>query len=70
MQKYLLVEMKKKRNEDMIQDIIKIIEQYLKINIDKNGFNYSRFVSHMNYLFKRGKKKDIYFQRTQKCMIL
>ena len=52
-----------KRNEDMIQDIIKIIEQYLKINIDKNGFNYSRFVSHMNYLFKRGKKGKYIFSK-------
>ena len=47
----------------MIQDIIKIIEQYLKINIDKNGFNYSRFVSHMNYLFKRGKKGKYIFSK-------
>lgn len=45
-----------KKNEDMVLDIVKIIEKYLNISIDKDGLNYSRFVSHMNYLFIRGKK--------------
>lgn len=40
-------------NKSSIDDITKIIEKYFKITIDKKGFNYSRFVSHMEYLFKR-----------------
>jgi len=36
-----------------IDDIIRIIEQYFKITIDKRGFNYVRFVSRMENLFER-----------------
>lgn len=44
-------------NEKIIDDITKIIEKYFNINIDEESFNYSRFVSHMNYLLKRTKDK-------------
>ena len=37
----------------IIQEITKIIEQNFSIVIDQNGFNYSRFVSHLYYLLKR-----------------
>ena len=52
-----------KKNEDMILDIVKIIEKYLNIKIDKNSSNYSRFVSHMNYLFIRGNKNKYIFSK-------
>ena len=43
-------------DEDVIEEIIDIIEAYFNIEIDRKSFNYSRFVSHMHYLIKRGKK--------------
>lgn len=43
-------------DEEMIEYITVLIEQEIKIRIDRNHFNYSRFVSHMHYLFKRGKE--------------
>ena len=39
----------------LIEDVTGIIETKFKITIDKEGFNYSRFVSHMQYLLKRQK---------------
>lgn len=42
----------------VISDITSIIEKEFHIEISKKGFNYSRFVSHMQYLLKR-KEKDI-----------
>ncbi|OCN06191.1 hypothetical protein A4S06_00310 [Erysipelotrichaceae bacterium MTC7] len=46
-----------KKNEEMIEDIIDIIQRYYDIKINTDELNYSRFVSHMSYLFIRGKKK-------------
>lgn len=40
-------------NSDFIEKVVKIIEQQMKVSIDKNSFNYSRFSSHMQYLFRR-----------------
>lgn len=37
----------------IIDDITEIIEKKFEFSIDKDGFNYSRFVSHMQYLLKR-----------------
>lgn len=46
-------------NEEIIEEITKIIEIDYKLSIDKENFNYSRFVSHMHYLLKRGKNKHL-----------
>lgn len=46
--------------QDIVRDITQIIENYFKITIDKKGFNYSRFVSHMEYLSKRNKKGVVF----------
>lgn len=46
-------------NEKVIDDITTIIEKHFHITVDKEGFNYSRFVSHMNYLLKRGKDDNL-----------
>ena len=43
----------------IIQETTKILEEDFGLKIDKEGFNYSRFVSHMNYLIQRCKKKEI-----------
>ena len=52
-------EAKENINEDIIIDIIDIIEKEYEISINKNDFNYSRFVTHMHYLFKRGRSKHL-----------
>ena len=38
---------------EFIQEIVRIIEAQMKVSIDTNSFNYSRFASHMQYLFRR-----------------
>jgi len=55
-----------KLDEEMIDDICEIIEKDFQIKIDKTGFNYSRFVSHMHYLLKRGKKNEMVKSENQK----
>lgn len=46
-------------DEQMIEKITQIIERVYQICINKRNFNYSRFVTHMHYLLKRGKKKTL-----------
>ena len=48
-----------KVDQDYIDEITHIIEVYFNIVIDKNGFNYSRFVTHMHYLLQRSKKNEM-----------
>lgn len=43
----------------VIENVTGIIEKEYGIDISRDDFNYSRFVSHMNYLFKRGKHQDL-----------
>lgn len=38
---------------DFILEVVKIIEAQMHVSIDKTSFNYSRFASHMQYLFRR-----------------
>ncbi len=42
-----------KSEEDIIADIVGIIEEKMEIEIDRESFNYSRFLSHMYYLLRR-----------------
>lgn len=42
-------------DDEIIEKITKIVEKELDLCINKDNFNYSRFVSHMHYLIKRGK---------------
>jgi beta-glucoside operon transcriptional antiterminator len=39
--------------EEIIDEVTNIIEKRMEILINKDGFNYSRFVSHMYYLIRR-----------------
>lgn len=48
-----------KMERDHIREMTNIIEEYFNIKIDLDGFNYSRFVTHMHYLIKRGKKNEL-----------
>lgn len=41
-----------------IEEYTNIIENVMQININKKGFNYSRFVTHMYYLLDRVKKHE------------
>ena len=50
---------REKLDEKIIEDSIKIIEKHFNISVKMFGFNYSRFVSHMHYLLKRGKKNEM-----------
>lgn len=43
-------------NDTIINDIVQIIENELNIRVGKDEFNYSRFISHLQYLLKR---KDV-----------
>ena len=70
------------KTEKYINQMIDIIENDMNVSIDKNSFNYSRFVSHVEYLFKRlsnkssiiSENKMIYdslkdkFQKTSNCV--
>lgn len=49
----------KMEDDVLIEEIAAIIEKDYGIDIDKSNFNYSRFVSHMHYLLKRGKTKHL-----------
>ena len=56
-------EMQDKQKTDLqktvIDDITAIIEKEYGITINKENFNYSRFVSHLQYLLKRGVKGEL-----------
>jgi beta-glucoside operon transcriptional antiterminator len=39
-------------NDKIIEEVTQIIETTLDFTIEREGFNYSRFVSHMHYLLK------------------
>lgn len=45
-------------NEDLINKITEIIENYFEMTIDRDNFSYSRFVSHLRYLLMRGEKGE------------
>lgn len=47
---------KKQSNEAVIEHIKTLIEDDFHMKISEDDFNYSRFVSHLQYLLKRGEK--------------
>ena len=40
-------------NEKIIESCTRIIEKYFDITLDRESFNYSRFVTHLDYLIRR-----------------
>lgn len=48
--------MKGNQFDDVLSDIVEIIGEHFQIYIDKSTINYSRFVSHFQYLMKRQQK--------------
>ena len=45
-------------DDQIIEGITNLIEKKLKRKINKNNFNYARFISHMQYLLKRRKAQS------------
>lgn len=46
-------------DDRIVEDITVIVEKCFDLRVDKDNFNYSRFVSHIHYLLKRGKTKKL-----------
>lgn len=44
---------KRSQKRDLINGCIRAVEQSMNISIDRNSFNYSRFVTHLQYLIDR-----------------
>ncbi len=53
-------------NNQVIDDITKIIERSFHISVNRHTFNYSRFVTHMYYLFKREKENHPISSKNEK----
>lgn len=52
---------KKLRNDDeIIEEIVQIIEADYQLSVNREDFNYSRFITHMHYLLKRGREQTFY----------
>ncbi len=51
-------ESKKDDTERFVDDITDIIESEMNLIIDRSGFNYSRFVTHLKYVLKRSNELD------------
>lgn len=47
-----------KADHKILDDITQIIESEFHIEIDKDGFNYARFITHIRYLMKRIVEKE------------
>lgn len=57
---------KYKNSDAIIDDVVKIIEETYEIKINKKDVNYSRFVSHMHYLLKRGEENNLIYSSNKK----
>lgn len=53
-------------SDELINEITIIIEDSFKTRINRDDFNYSRFVSHMHYLLKRLKEKRLIDTKNKK----
>ena len=50
--------------DDWVMQFTRIIESHLHVQISKDGFNFSRFVSHINYMYRRVMNID---ESLEKC---
>lgn len=41
------------QDEEMLEDVTEIVETSFQIMIDRNSFNFSRYATHLQYLFQR-----------------
>ena len=58
-----------KENGKRNAKITEIIEKELHITISKDSFNYSRFLTHLNYLYSRARNNDMHKSENQKMYI-
>ena len=58
-----------KENGNRNAKITEIIEKELHITISKDSFNYSRFLTHMNYLYSRARNNNMHKSENQKMYI-
>ena len=49
----------KRQDEQLIEEITKIIEKFFDTSIDREEFNYSRFAMHIRYLIRRGENNEL-----------
>jgi beta-glucoside operon transcriptional antiterminator len=47
-----------KNQDELIDDITELIEDELNVKIDRDGFNFSRFATHVKYILERRDEKD------------
>ena len=47
-----------KNQDELIDDITELIEDELNVKIDRDGFNFSRFATHIKYLLEQRDEKD------------
>ena len=38
---------------DMLEDITRLVEEHFGLRVEREGFNYARFATHLQYLFQR-----------------
>lgn len=50
---------KEQHTEQIVQNITGLIEENCGFQINRNGFNYSRFVTHLQYLLKRQEEQTM-----------
>ena len=55
-----------KENGKRNTKITEIIEKELHISISRDSFNYSRFLTHMNYLYNRARNNEMHDSENQK----
>ncbi len=48
-----------RQDEEMLEDITEIIENTFHIMINRDSFNYSRYATHLQYLFQRIHNKEV-----------
>lgn len=54
-----VIDNKEKLSKELLEEVTRIIEEHFIIDIDYDDFNYSRFVTHINYLLRRGNKNKL-----------
>lgn len=58
------------KQKSLITRCTQIIEETMEIQIDKKGFNYSRFVTHMYYLLERLEMNEKLKTLNEPCWIV
>ena len=57
------------KDQIAVQDITGIVEKEFGITINKEGFNYSRFATHIQYMLKRGRSKHLLLTKNNEMFI-